>query len=53
VADHDNHILLTACRALAFLLFEIGTQSDRGWSDVASCSHEGLLDIRRIWAILN
>lgn len=48
MADHDNHILRTAFRALAFLLSEIGTQSDRGWSDVASCSHEGLPDIRRI-----
>jgi hypothetical protein len=44
VADHDDHILLTAFRASAFPLLEIGTQSDHGWSDVASCSHGNLLD---------
>jgi hypothetical protein len=48
VADHDDHILLTACRASAFLPPKIGTQSDHGWSDAVSCNYEGAPRVRCI-----
>jgi hypothetical protein len=45
MADHDGRIPLTAYRAPASLLLQIGTLSNHEWSDVASCSCGGTLGV--------